>query len=290
MKQVFLNVVVILAAATVASAQTSFYYPHVVNGPQGNVVWKTTILLTNPGSSATASGSVGFTSDNPNPGAAGSPMTLTMTDENGQSATSSVFTFSLPPGGTRRFISSGTGQFAQGFATVTTDNPVSGTAIFSEFDTAGNLLGEAGVPAATAVARQAIFVDTVANYKIGVAYANPGPGAATVSLNLLDSSGISVLTTPATQTLGPGNHTAAFTFQMFPSAPNMAGTMQLVSNTPLAAIALRFDPPLAKFTTLPPVTLASVFYPFAEWIQQRLWLTPLSSVATLLGALQLSIG
>jgi hypothetical protein len=290
MKRFLFILVLILAATVVASAQTTFYYPHVVDGPQGPVVWKTTILLTNPASSGTVSGTITFTSDNPNTAAAGSPMNLSMTDETGAGATGSVFTFSIAPGGTRRLISSGTGAFAQGFATVSADGPVSGTAIFSEFDSANNLIGEAGVPAVNAVTRQTIFVDTIGNYKICVAYANPGQGTATVSLNLLNSSGVSVIPTAATQSLGPGNHTAGFTFQMFPQVGPMAGTMQITSNSPLAAIALRFDPPLAKFTTLPPVTLASLINPAIEWLQQREWLTPLTSIARLLGALQLSIG
>ena len=144
---------------------------------------------------------------------------------------------------------------------------------------------------AAAVARQAIFVDTISDYKVGVAYANPGPASANIKLNLLNSAAQSVLSTAASQVLGPGNHIASFTFQMFPSVTQaMTGTMQLTSDTPLAAIALRFDPSLSKFTTLPPVNLASLVNPALEWLQQREWLTPLSSVARLLGALQLRIG
>ncbi len=291
MKRALSTLILILTATGFASAQTTFYYPHVVNGPQGSVVWKTTILLTNPASSGTVSGTITFTSDNASMAGAGSPMNLSLTDENGAGATSSAFTFSLAPGATRRLISSGTGAFAQGFATVTTTGgTVSGTAIFSEFDSAGNLIGEAGVPGVSAVPRQAIFVDTIGDYRIGVAYANPGSGAASLKLDLLNSSGVSVLPTAVPQTLGPGNHTAGFTYLMFSQVGPMAGTMQITSDSPLAAIALRFDPPLSKFTTLPPVTLASLINPALEWLQQREWLTPLTSVARLLGALRLSIG
>src|SRR5205823_589420 len=162
----------ILTATVLASAQTTFYYPHVVNGVQGSVIWKSTILLTNPSSSNTTSGTITFTSDNANLGAAGSPFPLTLTDEKGVSTTSSAFTFSIPALGTRRFISSGTRQFVSGFAKVAANAAVSGTAIFSEFDNAGHLIAEAGVPSASAVTRQAIFVDTIDDYKIGVAYAN----------------------------------------------------------------------------------------------------------------------
>src|SRR5438046_2265991 len=117
MQRVLLTVGLILSVSVIASAQGIFYFPHVVNGVQSNVVWKTTILLTNPGTTP-ISGVVSFSADNANAAAAGSPMTLTMTDENGQSGASSSFSFSLAPNATRRLISDGAGTFVSGFATV----------------------------------------------------------------------------------------------------------------------------------------------------------------------------
>ena len=294
MKRVLWSLIWILTATFVASAQTTFYYPHVVDGVQAGppaVAWKTTILLTNPSSSAAASGTIMFTKDNSNLTGAGSAMTLTLTDETGAAANASTFNFMIPPDGTHKLVSSGTGRFQGGFATVaTTAGTVNGTAIFSEFDSAGNLVGEAGVPSGSAVPNQAIFVDTVGGYAIGVAYANPGTAAANVTLKLLDTAANTVAST--TQVLGSGNHSAGFTFQpqFFPSAPAMSGTMQILSSAPLSVIALRFDPSFSKFTTLPPVTLASLINPAIEWLQERPWLTPLSSIARLLGSLQLRIG
>ena len=61
MKRVVLTLIWILTATLIASAQTTFYYPHVVNGVQGAVTWKTTILLTNPASAGTASGTITLT-------------------------------------------------------------------------------------------------------------------------------------------------------------------------------------------------------------------------------------
>ena len=143
-----------------------------------------------------------------------------------------------------------------GFANVTTNSgTVSGAAVFSEFDTAGNLMGEAGVPSANPVLRQTILVDTIGGYSIGVAYANPGTTSiANISLTLLDNSGNAVAA-PVTQTLGPGNHVSGFTSQFFKSAQPLVGTMQITSSTPIIAISLRFDPTLSNFTTLAPVTL-----------------------------------
>src|SRR5438045_847034 len=135
MKRVVFSLIWILTASLVSYSQSLFYYPHIVNGVQGSVIWKTTILLTNPASSGTVSGTISFTQDNSNLRIAGSPLTLTLTDESGATATQSSFTFSIPSGGIRKLVSTGEGQFAQGFATVNANSgSVSGTAIFSEFD------------------------------------------------------------------------------------------------------------------------------------------------------------
>jgi hypothetical protein len=281
MKRVPVIVFWILTATAVCSAQTTFYYPHVANGVLNGVnIWKTTIFLTNPASSGTASGTITFTKDNTNSALAGSPLNISFTDQDGAPAGGgNTITFSVPAGQSRKYVSAGTGEYAGGFASVvTTTGTVTGTSIFSQFDLGGRLIAEAGVPAATAVSRQAIFVDTTGDsggFKIGVAYANPSASAANVTLSLLNSAAAQVATT--TQTLGPGNHSASFTFQMFPTAPQLAGTMQITSTTPLAAIALRFDPSFTVFTTLPPVTLASL-------------IMPLRSIARLLAAFHLRLG
>jgi hypothetical protein len=291
MKRVLWILVWILTATVICSAQTTFYYPHIANGVLGgSTVWKTTIFLTNPASAGTASGTITFTRDNSNAAAAGSIFsTITFVDENGASAGGGgTITFDIPAGATRKYTSDGAGVYAGGFATVTSSAPINGTAIFSQFDTSGRLVAEAGVPAGNAVPRQAIFVDTVGAYNIGVAYANPGSAAASVTLSLLNSTAATVATT--TQTLGPGNHRAAFTSEMFPGTPQLVGTMQISSPSGLSAIALRFDPGFTVFTTLPPVTLTAFLNPAVEWLQQRPWLEPLTSIARLLGGFQLRIG
>jgi hypothetical protein len=289
MKRFLWIVLWIATITTVSSAQTTFYYPHVANGVLGGTVWKTTVFLTNPSGSTTASGTITFTQENPSLGLAGTPFTISFTDENGAPAGSgNVITFTIPPGATRKYVSSGTGTFGGGFAVVAaSQGTVAGTAIFSEFDLAGHLIGEAGVPASPAVPNQAIFVDTIGGFNVGVAYANPGSAAASVTLSLLDSAAATVATT--TQQLGQGNHTAAFVSQLFPSAGQLAGTMQLRSDAPLAAIALRFDATSPIFTTLPPVTLASLINPAMEWFSRRPWAQPFTSIARLLGAFQVRL-
>ena len=102
MKRVFVTLTWILTATLICSAQTTFYYPHVANGVLGAFTWKTTILLTNPASSGTASGTITFTRDNSTLGLAGSPLAITLTDEGGVVSTSkrrlSLVAVSASPG------------------------------------------------------------------------------------------------------------------------------------------------------------------------------------------------
>jgi len=297
MKRVFWIVSLILTAATLSSAQTTFYYPHIVDGVLSGDHWRTTIFLTNPGPpSSVATGTIKFfldttTSANSaqNPQLAGLPFAITLKDESNTVTSSNSVSFSIAGGQTKKYVSAGSSSYKGGFATVSTDiSTVNGTAIFSHFDSTDTvLIAEAGVPSAAAVTRQTIFVDTTGGYYIGLGFANPGGAAATVTLSLLNAAGATV--SPTTETLGPGNHDA---FLVSTPTP-MVGSFQITSATPLAVIALRFDSIFRVFTTLPPITLASLgsLYPTGlAWVDAHPWLAPLSSVARFLGSLQIGIG
>ena len=287
MKKLILVACWIFTFAIVASAQTTFYFPHLANGVLGSTIWKTTIFLTNPGASGTASGTITFNQDGPNAGAAGSPFAIQFVDEIGTPTTGTI-NFSIPAGNSKKYVSTGAGPYSPGFATVSTAaGTVNGTSIFSEFTTGGQLIGEAGVPQAAALLKQAIFVDTIGGYNIGVGYANSGVKAASVTFSLISSGGATVAST--TQQFGPGNHAAGFTSGLFTGIGPLAGTMQIVSDQPLATIALRFDPNFALFTTLPPVSISSLINPAMRWMEERPWLAPLTSVARLLDAFQMRI-
>jgi hypothetical protein len=288
MKRMFVVVFWVFAVTIAASAQTTFYFPHLADGTLGSTYWRTTIFLTNNGT-APASGTITFTRDNSTIGLAGSAFAITFKDESNVVTTGTIV-FSIAPGQTKKYASAGNAStYAGGFAAVsTTTGTATGTSIFSEFISGSDqLVGEAGVPQASALTKQAIFVDTQLGFHTGVAYSNPGTAAATVTLSLLASDSTLVATT--NQTLGPGNHASVFTTDVFPSAPQLAGTMQISSSSPVASIALRFDPSFALFTTIPPVSIASVFNPAVQWLQERPWLSPLTSIARLLGAFQMRI-
>src|SRR5262249_41579282 len=139
MKRMFVVVFWVFAFTVMASAQTTFYFPHIADGSLGGTYWKTTIFLTNTGAAA-ASGSITFTRDNSTIGLAGSPFAVTFTDESGV-ATNGTIVFSIAPGQTKKYVSAGTSTYAGGFAAVsTTAGAVTGTSIFSEFITGSNQL------------------------------------------------------------------------------------------------------------------------------------------------------
>src|SRR6185436_7631988 len=145
MKRTCIALVFILSVAATSFGQTTFYFPHVANGVLGGSVWKTTIFLTNPAASggATASGSITFMRENADPAQAGSAFAISFVDENGAAVGSgNTIPFQIAPGQTRKYISTGTGNYAGGFAIATASATVSGTSIFSSF-VGGKLTGEA---------------------------------------------------------------------------------------------------------------------------------------------------
>jgi hypothetical protein len=228
---------------------SAFYFPQVADGIQADgISWKTTIFLANPPGGSTASGAITFTTS------AGAPFNISFVDDAGSSVSSgNTIPFSIPPGQSRKFVSTSAGSLSVGYAIVSASADVKGTAVFSEFAPNGVLIGEAGVPSAAVLARQAIFVDTQASFSTGVAYVNPNPLPASIALQLVAGDGTPI-GAPVNATLLPNQHTAAFVNQLFASAPAFAGTMQITSDARVAAIALRFAPS-GSFTTLPPVPL-----------------------------------
>src|SRR4030095_15272795 len=245
MKRAFLFLVFFFVSAMVCQAQTTLYFPQVADGGG----WRTTILITNPAANGSnlASVTITFTKSN------GTAFNLAFVDSSGTPVGGgNTLGLQVAGGQTRKFVSIGAGAATDvGFGTVTSTQPVNGTAVFSQFSGA-RLVGEAGVPAAQALARQSIFVDTQLGFFTGVALANPGTGAADLSLNLINTEGVQVNTT--TRTLQPSNHLPFFVHELFPGAPAMVGSLQVTSATAVPAIGLRFSPDFSVFTTLPPVS------------------------------------
>jgi hypothetical protein len=268
MKRVLFSLVWIFTATVICSAQTTFYFPQIADGIQADgISWKTTIFITNPGAAGAPPVDVTmeFTTSS------GAPFNLSF-DGSGFTSNGNTVTFSVTGGQSRKLVSKGSGPLTVGYAKVSSPGTVAGTAVFSEFGAGGGLLAEAGVPPANTFLRQAIFVDTQSGFSTGVAYANPNAGPASITLQLLNSEGAVVLPSIG-RTLAGNQHTAVFVNQLFSSDVAFAGSMQIVSSVPLAAIALRVAPS-GQFTTLPPVPLA------APQVQLAVFTDPDSSFMT----------
>jgi hypothetical protein len=111
-------------------------------------------------------------------------------------------------------------------------------------------IAEAGVPASPALRRQAILVFRGDGTNTGVAVANPGAGAVTITVQLLDANGVTSLSS-VNRTLAPNGHTAFFISELFPSLPeSFIGTLQITSNTPIVSTALLFEE-TGEFATMP---------------------------------------
>jgi hypothetical protein len=231
-------------------AVTTFYFAQVADGVQDpTTLWKTTIFITNPSpvGSPPATGLITVMTS------AGAPFNAGFVDAAGTPVSNgNTVQFTVSGGETRKFVSTAPGGLSSGFAIVTADADVRGTALFSKIVN-GTVFAEAGVSSASAVARQAIFADMTAGFDTGVAYANPNGSSATITLQLFDSSG-NALSDPKQQMLGANQQNAVFVSQLFPQAPPFTGTMRISSDVPVAAVALRFAS-TGAFTTLPPVTL-----------------------------------
>jgi hypothetical protein len=249
MRRIFWSAVWILMTCVFCSAQNTLYFPQIADGFSTNgTAWVTGIGVTNtaaPGT-ATASGTITLTKDD------GTPWTVSFSDDqNRPVATGSSIPFQIAGGQTRLFISRASESLTSGFATVTSTLPVVGATLFIEFADLGNTrIAEAGVPASSALSRQGTFVTRISGSNSGIAVANPGVGAATVTFQLLDTNGVAPL--PAvTRTVAAKGHTAFFASELFPAlSQSFFGTIQITSSTPVVTTALVFETN-GQFATFP---------------------------------------
>ena len=221
----------------------------------------TTIFVSNPASSGSANITITFTNS------AGDPFNLSFIDSNSQPIGSgNVVTISSLAGGqSRKIVSTAASAIAVGYATVTSNAPITATAVFSQFlgtPGSGTLLSEAAVTSSATATDQDIFVDESSGFRTGLAVANPSltsPASLTFSLHSLDTTGTPVLTT--TRSLNAGRHTSLFVDELFandPLAVGLVGTMRIQSDTPVAIVALRF---LGSLFTSVPFSSASLGLP-----------------------------
>jgi hypothetical protein len=223
--------------------------PQFAIGDFGNVSYKTRILLLNP-SDKTASGSISlFQSD-------GSPFGVTFSLPGGLG---NKFWFAIPPKGQLILDANVEGIASSGYATIISTMPISGSAIFSQYNSEGVLVTEAAVGASPLMEFLAFPLDVGGNYNTGLAVVNMSNAtSASLYFRLVDTQGN--LQETRDVSLSPGEQISLFAGgdgQLFPSLTDFRGSLQVFSDSPVSAIALRTS--ARTLTALPVIPMDEPF-------------------------------
>ncbi|MEJ2145304.1 MAG: VCBS repeat-containing protein [Acidobacteriota bacterium] len=168
----------------------------------------------------------------------GAPLTVTTVG----GMTDSSFAYSIAAQGAYVLQTNGaSAEAAAGWAVATPSSgspaPI-GAGVF-QLSTAGVLVTEAGVPAATPTQKVRIYVDRSGGHDTGVALGNPGNTALTVELKALGLDGTTEVG-QGTLEVAAGGHEAKFAGQLISGLPaNFVGVMELTSDQPFVPLTLR---------------------------------------------------
>lgn len=230
-----------IAATSAPVSQTHF--AQFANG--ANFV--SSLLLTNPSRTETASGSVSFFNDE------GQPLFVPL---NGEPSASSV-SFSIQPLGSTTFTSDGAGDLVSGSARVGTNIPVAGVVRFSFPGLGIAAVGE-GVPLRALMTP--VVRDASSGLNTGIAISNTQPGEVKLVFSLRALDGREVGSGSASERLPANGHLAKFIDELFPKAntANFQGTLIVTATTSggkVAATAIQLGSSAGEFTTLPVVAV-----------------------------------
>jgi len=214
-----------------AAGTGTVFLPHFAEGAG----WTTQIVLVNP-SAAAIGGSVQFLSG------AGAPVTITA---NGQAAAS--FNYTIPAKSSFKLATAGVGALTSGSVRVIPSGGAaapSSLVVFS-YKPAGITVSEAGVPGIQGLAFRMYAEETalggIGAIQTGIAIANAGASAATVTLELTNLDGAAV-GAAATVTVAGNGQTAGFLHDFFPgiSLP-FKGLLRISTASPagLSVVGLR---------------------------------------------------
>ncbi len=233
----FLGCALVLAGASLFAQGNAYYLPQVFDGPFQHGKLTTTIVITNAGS-AMANVSLAFSKDD------GTPLEIHFAGV----AQNSMFSISLKPGATRVLKTSGTGTGVPGAGVVTSDMPVTVSAMLSSSDASGKLLSSSGLGSSDVDTGYTFAVDTTGGFDTGVAFYNPGANAATLSYTLFDTHGSQVGT--ASGDLAAAGHVSKSVGSLFPNAHPFKGTIAVASSVSIAAWVTRENPASPVYTLL----------------------------------------
>jgi hypothetical protein len=145
---------------------------------------------------------------------------------------------------------------------------VGASAVFSQYDPEGELVTEAGLGSVEPVEFFTFPVDVTGEYNTGVAVANISAELrANLYMRLVNGSGSLVSTKSIS--LEPGRQISLFVSgagQLFPGVTNFRGSLQVMADAPIIAVALRSS--ARTLTTLPPAGLNQPFQSVTMYFPQ----------------------
>jgi hypothetical protein len=246
----------LLFVGSTAFSET-YYLPHVGLGSYGSgsdsYGFTTTFVFFN-NTTTNANVTLKLTNDD------GTPMSATIPEL----GTKSTFSFVLPQAATLIYETDNSGDVRSGAATITTDNPIGVSSIFTLYNNnTGNFVTEVGVANSNPVNNFVIPAQVTANGAITTTLAlfNPGSSNSALTLSLKNEDGTSVGSV-SDYPLAAGQHKAVYLFgqgQLFPDITSFTGTITISSSAAISAMALRQNAPSAAltYTSIPVVEASS---------------------------------
>lgn len=218
-----------------------FFFPQLADGKiDDDEEFRTILVLKNHNDSA-ATGKLALFSDD------GNPMAMRFRDLFGNTIIASEINFTIPARGLFQITSAGTqSNLLSGYGKVTSNMPISGLAIFGEFEIEDDgeieIESQAAVEATGTMRAFAVTDFREEDSATGLAVVNASEtNSTTLTLTKFDPSGNQV--DRATIQLGPRQHRAFFLSEVLTRAPNVVVGLVIVesSATDVSAIALKFD-------------------------------------------------
>jgi trimeric autotransporter adhesin len=217
-----------VADMTKALSNTSIYFPQFADGGG----YTTSLILLNT-SNQTETGSLQILDNNGNP--------LIVSQVGG--IASSSFQYTIPAGGAYHFQSDGLSSAPSGWVRVvpgTSSMTPIGSGVFS-YNPAGILVSESGIPSSVPTTHARVYVDRSGGHNVGLAIANVGGIAASITINSYQTDGVSsVGSSYGPMTLAAYGHDAEFADQLIEGLPTgYRGVLDISSTTPFAALTVR---------------------------------------------------
>jgi hypothetical protein len=218
-----------------------FYFPQIGDGTVADIRLRTTLAFTNMGA-APAPVKIEFFDRG------GSPMEMKLKN---YPAGSSV-QFTLGAGQTLFEQTQPVGAALRlGYARVTTNLWVGGTAVFTRSDSpTGVILFEAGVPASRPLSEFSVFLDSLQHRDTGLAFVNTSSSSDAMATFRLYNKNYG-LVAERVVTLAPLENVAKFIYEIFEGVggvDEMEGVVTVSSTQPLAAVTVRqTDNPALSF-------------------------------------------